>query len=271
MTVSGSSSKEMAELRLTFLGTGTSVGVPVIGCDCPVCTSTDPRDKRLRTAALIESPEAVFAIDTPPDFRTQCLRENIRKLDAVLFTHCHSDHILGFDDLRRFCEMEDRGMPIFASPHTMNALRTVFSYAFDEGPVFKTYVRTEPVEFDGPFRVGRTKVHPVDLPHGRFTTNGFVFERDNRKLLAYYTDCNDVPPEAVALASGAEVLVLDALRYTYHSTHLTIEAALEIAKTIGARKTFFVHMCHEVSHAEVEEQLPENVRLAYDGLRVELG
>lgn len=261
----------MGGMQFTFLGTGTSVGVPVIGCDCAVCRSEDPRDKRLRTAGLIRTPEATFAIDTPPDFRTQCLRLDLRRLDAVLYTHSHSDHILGFDDLRRFCEMEDRGMPIYAAPRTMQSLQRIFEYAFAPGPVFKTYIRPEPVEFHGLFHLGETAVQPVELPHGRFTTNGFVFSRGGRKLLAYYTDCNDVPEEAIAAARGARVLILDALRWTYHSTHLTIEAAMEIATRIGAEATYFVHMCHEVSHAEASLRLPPNQFFAYDGLELSIG
>lgn len=260
----------MAGFRFTFLGTGTSVGVPVIGCDCAVCLSEDPRDKRLRTSALVETPEANFVIDTPPDFRTQCLRLNLRRLDAVVYTHSHSDHILGFDDLRRFCEMEDRGMPIYAAPRTMEALRRTFAYAFEPGPVFKTYIRPEPVEFHGAFHLGETSITPVELPHGRFITNGFLFSRHGEKLLAYFTDCHEVPEEAITAARGAKVLVLDALRWTYHSTHLTIEAALEIAARIGAPQTYFVHMCHEVSHAGVSAVLPPSTFLAYDGLQLSL-
>lgn len=260
----------MADFAITFLGTGTSVGVPVIGCDCAVCASADPRDKRLRTAAYIQTPEAAFVIDTPPDFRQQCLREDIRRLDAVLYTHSHSDHILGFDDLRRFCELEDRGMPVYAAPTTMSALRRVFSYAFEAKEVFKTYVRPEPAEFHGPFHLGATHIHPVVLPHGRMLCNGFVFSRGGRKLLAYYTDCHEVPPEAEEAARGAEVLVLDALRYQFHSTHLTIEAAIETARRVGARRTYFIHMCHEVGHAETEALLPPGIALAHDRLRIEL-
>lgn len=255
---------------MTFLGTGTSVGVPVIGCDCEVCTSSDPRNKRLRTSAFLETPEVRFVIDTTPDFRTQCLRENIRKLDAVLYTHSHSDHILGFDDLRRFCEMEDRGMPVYAGAATMEHIRRVFAYAFEQEQVFKTYVRPEPVVFEAPFWIGENHVVPVDLPHGRFTTNGFVFFRNSSKLLAYYTDCHDVPPDAVRHAAGAKVLVLDALRSTYHSTHLTIEAAVEFAKKIGAEQTWLVHMCHEVEHTETNARLPAGIQLAHDGLRLEI-
>lgn len=261
----------MAELELTFLGTGTSVGVPVIGCDCAVCRSEDPRDKRLRTSALIQTPEATFVFDTSPDFRTQCLREDLRRLDAVVYTHAHSDHVLGFDDLRRFCEMEDRGMPVYATPETMESLKKVFGYAFHAKQVFKTYVRPEPVEFHGPFQIGHTRLVPVCLPHGRIITTGFVLWRHGKKLLAYYTDCHEVPGDAEDAARGAEVLVIDALRWQYHSTHLTIEAATEVAARIAAKQTYFVHMCHEAGHAETEGRLPPSIRLAYDGLRISIG
>lgn len=261
----------MKDFAITFLGTGTSAGVPVIGCDCAVCLSKDPRDKRLRTSALIETPEVTFVIDTSPDFRTQCLRHNIRRLDAVLYTHPHCDHVLGFDDLRRFCEMENRGMPIYAAPETMASIQQMFAYAFTPGPIIKTYVRPEPIEFHAPFDLGHTHIVPVDLPHGKAITKGFVFHRHDRKLLAYYTDCHAVPEAAEAAAQGVEVLVLDALRSTHHSTHLTIEEALTVAQRIGAKKTYFVHMCHEVSHASTEALLPSEVSLAYDSLRVEIG
>lgn len=261
----------MAELALTFLGTGTSAGVPVIGCDCRVCVSEDARNKRLRTAAYLETPEACWVIDTPPDFRTQCLRQGIRRVDAVLYTHSHSDHILGFDDLRRFCEMEDRGMPIYAKPATMAALRRIYWYVFNAEHYVRTYVRPEPVEIDGTFDLAHTRVVPVDLPHGSMICTGYVFWRQGRKLLAYYTDCHAVPEEALEAARGAEVLVLDALRWRLHTTHLSIESALEVAAKIGARRTFFVHMCHEVEHAETQARLPDGVMLAWDTLRVEIG
>lgn len=260
----------MPQFEITFLGTGTSHGVPVIGCDCAVCRSDDPRDRRLRTAILVRTPECVFAVDTPPDFREQCLRERLQRLDAAIFTHSHSDHILGFDDLRRFCEMEDRHMPVYASQRTMLDLKRVFRYAFSGDAVFRTYVRPEPVEINGPFLVGETLVTPVELPHGRFIVNGFVFSRHGRKLAAYYTDCNDVPPEAVEAARGAEVLILDALRHRYHSTHLTVEQAVAFAGKIGARRTFFIHMCHDLGHEETDRNLPDSIQLAYDGLRLEL-
>ncbi len=258
----------MRELEITFLGTGTSHGIPVIGCQCRVCESGDPRDKRLRTAAQIRTPEAVIQVDTPPDFRTQCLREGVTNIDAVIYTHAHTDHILGFDDLRRFCEMEDKNMPIYAKERTLNDLRRVFEFAFGGDFRVRHYMRPEPIIIDGPFHIGGTTIVPVDLPHGRINTTGFVFSRGGRKLLAYFTDCQSVPPEAREAARGVEVLVIDALRHAPHTTHLTLEEAVEVAEHVGSDKTYLIHMCHDLGHAETERALAPNVRLAYDGLRV---
>lgn len=258
----------MRELEITFLGTGTSHGIPVIGCDCRVCASPDPRDKRSRTSIWMKTPEMTILVDTTPDFRSQCLREGIRQVDAVVYTHSHTDHILGFDDLRRFCEMEDRSMPLYANSRTLADLRRVFQYAFDGNWRYKTYVRPEPVVFEGPFCLGNTEIVPVDLPHGRMTTSGLVFRRNGRTMLAYYTDCEDVPPAAIQAAAGADVLVIDALRHAPHTTHLSLGQALEAVEKIRPKKTYFIHMCHDLGHAETERLLPENVRLAYDGLRI---
>ncbi|MEX1117689.1 MAG: MBL fold metallo-hydrolase [Terrimicrobiaceae bacterium] len=260
----------MAELEVTFLGTGTSHGIPVIGCDCPVCHSPDPRDKRLRTAAFLKTAGVAVLIDTPPDFRTQCLRENIQHVDAVLYTHSHTDHVLGFDDLRRFCEIEDKEMPVYGSPQTLTDIKRIFAYAFVEEGRFRNYVRPRAVAIDGTFELGDLKIQPVSLPHGRMDTTGFVFSKNGRKLLAYFTDCQSVPPEAVEAARGAKVLVIDALRHAPHSTHHSLEEARQSALIIAPQLTYFIHMCHDLGHADTERLLPANIRLAYDGLRINL-
>jgi phosphoribosyl 1,2-cyclic phosphate phosphodiesterase len=258
----------MGQIEITFLGTGTSHGIPVIGCGCAVCHSEDPRDKRLRTSILVRTPEVVFSVDTPPDFRLQCLREGVAALDAVVYTHAHSDHILGFDDLRRFCEIDDKPMPVYGAERTLEALSRVFSYAFEPGPRFRTYVRPEARVFNGPFALGDLEVVPVDLPHGRMVTNGLIFHSGGSKRVAYMTDCQSVPEAALEAARGADLLIIDALRHSAHSTHLTVGEAVAISRAVGARQTYFIHMCHELGHAETEANLPPEIRLAYDGLRI---
>lgn len=262
--------KAMRDIEITFLGTGTSHGIPVIGCECTVCRSRDPRDKRLRTAIYVRTPDVAFCVDTPPDFRTQCLREEIRALDAVVYTHSHSDHILGFDDLRRFCEVEDRAIPVYGSRRTLDDLARVFQYAFDEGPKFRTYVRPQAHEIVGPFFLGETELVPMKLPHGRMETTGLVFQRGGRKRFAYMTDCQAVPPEAEEAARGVDVLVIDALRHASHSTHLSIDEALAVVDRIRPGKTYFIHMCHDLGHSATEGFLPPEIRLAYDGLRIQV-
>lgn len=261
----------MASLELIFLGTGTSQGIPVIGCDCPVCRSTDPRDQRTRCSLLVKTPECHVVIDTAPEFRIQCLREGIKRLDAALMTHAHTDHMMGFDDMRRFCEMEDKRMPVFASPATMEGLRNTYRYAFEDPKPWKNYLRLDPTEVTGPFGLGDLTVVPVYLPHGMTVTTGYVFHSGGKKLLAYFTDCSTVPPEAAGAASGVELLVLDALREAPYPTHMTFREATDTARLIQPGRTLFVHLNHETFHASKEAELPEGFGLAHDGLRTKVG
>ena len=261
----------MPSIELIFLGTGTSQGVPVIGCECSVCLSDDPRDNRTRTSVLIKTAEAHFVIDTTPDFRTQCLREGVNRLDAALFTHPHTDHIMGFDDMRRFCEMADLKMPVYATPSTMEQLRNTFRYAFDQPQPWKNYLRLDPRPIHGAFELGATRIVPVDLPHGKISTTGFILYRGGKKLVAYFTDCANVPDAAVDAAKGAEILVLDALREKAHPTHMNFYQASEAASRICAQKTYFIHLCHDVSHVRKTSELSENHFLAHDGLKIRVG
>jgi phosphoribosyl 1,2-cyclic phosphate phosphodiesterase len=261
--------KVAAGLEITFLGTGTSQGIPMIACDCAVCRSEDPRDTRLRTAARIRTPEIEFVIDTPPDFRTQVLRENIRRIDAVLYTHAHTDHVMGFDDLRRYCETQNLDLPIYATPEVMDSLRRIFSFAFDgSSGGFRNYMRPEVHEITGPFQLGDLEVRTVQLPHGRFSTTGYIFSQLGHPLLAYFTDCNAVPAEALEAARGVEVLVIDALRHKPHPTHMSVQEATNAAEMMGAKRTFFTHICHDLGQSVTETGLPVSIRMAFDGLRV---
>lgn len=212
----------------------------------------------------------LIQVDTPPDFRTQCLREAMVRLDAVIYTHSHTDHILGFDDLRRFCEMEDKTMPIYGSARTLEDLRRVFQYAFSEEFSYRNYIRPAPVVIDGPFQLGETEIITVALPHGRMSTTGLIFCRGGKKRLAYFTDCQAVPDDVIEIVKGVDTLVIDALRHADHPTHLSLSGACAVSERVAPRQTYFTHMCHDLGHAETEASLPSNIRLAYDGLRIRI-
>ncbi len=239
----------------------------MIGCDCDVCSSTDARDKRLRSSVYIETPETAFVIDTGTDFRTQALRENIRRVDAVVFTHSHTDHIMGFDDLRRF-SWERGSMPVYASAETMADLERVYLFAFQALNPFPGYLKPEPHIICGPFRLGETTLTPLPVPHGNSEVNGYLLECDGRKLVAYLSDCSSVPVAIVRKIEGVEYLIIDALREKPHPTHLSVAQAREVAARVRPRTTYFTHIAHELP-AAFETTLPPDVRLAYDGLQLE--
>ncbi len=260
----------MAELAITFLGTGTSQGVPFVACDCKVCRSDDPRDSRLRSSILVESSATTFLVDTTPDLRAQALRHGLRRLDGAIYTHSHTDHVAGFDDLRRFCEISDRPLPIYASPHTMADLRRMFYYAFDGQHAFRSYVRPEPHEVSAPFFIGDVEIIPAEVPHGRMLVYGYIFAREGRPLAAYFSDCHHVPPEVISRIRDIPILIIDALRHEPHPTHLTLSEALVVAAEARAKRTFLTHIGHDLGHEVTEAILPPEVRLAYDGLRIEI-
>ncbi len=200
-----------AVLRLTFLGTGTSVGVPMIRCACAVCRSSDPRDQRSRASIYLQTAEGSYVVDTGTDFRSQCLRENIWEVDAAIMTHAHTDHIMGFDDLRRFAAARGGRMPVYASAETMADLERVYEFAFKNPNPFPGYLKPEPHIICGPFSRGKTRITPLPVPHGEAETYGYLFGREGRKLLAYLSDCSAVPDEIAQKIMGVELLVIDAL------------------------------------------------------------
>lgn len=255
-------------LRLTFLGTGTSVGVPMICCDCAVCRSSDPRDNRTRASIFLETPEGNYVVDTGTDFRSQCLRENIWKVDAVLMTHSHTDHVMGFDDLRRFAFARGGRMSVYASAETMADLERVYQFAFRNPNPSPGYLKPVPHIICGPFSLGKTLITPLPLPHGDSETYGFLFSRNRRKLLAYLSDCSAVPDDVARRIEGVELFVIDALREKPHPTHLSVAQAIETAQRVRAERTLFTHLCHELPQS-AESTLPPNVGIAYDGLKID--
>jgi len=252
-------------MRLTFLGTGTSTGVPTIACRCGVCTSPDPHDKRTRPSVLLEFEGRAVVIDTTPDFRAQALREGLQRLDAIVFTHSHADHILGLDDVRVFYFRQQQPIPMYADARSMETIRQTFKYIFDGNYPYGGVVKLDPHLIEGPFELGKLRMIPVPVLHGNQPILGFRFGS-----LAYLTDVSAVPETSLPLLAGLEVLIVDALRHKPHPTHLTVQQALELVEKLKPQKALFTHIAHELGHEETNASLPPHVRLAYDGLKLEL-
>lgn len=259
-------------MEVVFLGTGTSQGVPMIACDCDVCTSDDPRNRRSRTSVHVVMDGLHIQVDAAPEFRLQCLRENIRELDIFILTHGHADHITGMDDLRRFCDLiGGRALTVYTTDEGMRRVQAVFPYAIAERPVSKGYAAFKPVAMPAALELPQGTIQSTLLPHGGVETLGLVFtERSSGKKLAYYTDCKCLTDEAIALAKGADGVVLDGLRPQPHPSHMSIPEAVAAAHKIGAAQAWLTHLTHVTDHGPTDAGLPTGIKLAYDGLRLML-
>jgi len=249
---------------LTVLGSGTSMGVPTIGCDCAVCRSTDPRDKRTRPSVLLEYGAKFVLIDTTPDFRHQAIREGLRTLDAVLYTHTHADHILGLDDLRPLSFHRDGKIPLYARPEAAEFIRNMFSYIFEAEYKFGGLAQVELKPIDGAFDLFGARFDPVTVVHGETEIYGFRFGS-----AAYLTDHSQVPESSLEQLQDLDILFLDALRHKPHPTHSTVENSLKIVDSVKPKRAFFTHICHDLPHEATNAALPPNVRLSYDGMKLE--
>ncbi len=255
-------------VRLTMLGSGTSMGVPSLGCGCRVCRSTDPHDNRTRPSLLLSADGRNILIDTSPDFRQQALRAGLGRLDAVLYTHGHADHILGLDDIRPFNMKQHERVPVYASGQTLAILTRTFAYIFDETPTLSTVPAVELREITGPFEAAGVEFQPVPARHGNTDVLGFRFGR-----AAYLTDFSEIPAASMEQLLGLDDLILSALRDKPHPMHSTVANSLEIVREVKPRRAWFTHISHDLPHEETNARLPENVRMGYDGLtfEVELG
>lgn len=253
-------------MKITFLGTGTSQGVPVIGCNCAVCTSTDKRNNRLRTSVWVETPEASIVIDSGPDFRYQMLRANVRKLDAIIFTHGHKDHVAGLDDVRAYNYFTGKPMEIYATKDTQDVLRREFHYVFGD----RTYPGIPQLNLNtitnAPFNINGLEIIPIRVLHYKLEVFGFRIGG-----FTYITDANYIESEELDKAIGSDVFVLNALRHEKHISHYNLPEAVDIAHATGAKNSYFLHISHQLGlHEEVSKILPDRMHLAYDGLELYL-
>lgn len=259
-------------MEVIFLGTGTSQGVPMVACGCAVCTSKDPRNHRTRACIHVVMDGLHIQVDAAPEFRLQCLREKITKMDFFILTHGHADHVVGMDDLRRFCDLlGGEAMPVYSTPNGMERVKAIFPYAIADKPISSGYAAFKLSPMPAVMELPQGKIYSTLLPHGSIETLGLVFEeRSSGKKFVYYNDCKKITPQGVALAQGAQVVVLDGLRPELHNSHMNISEACAAAAEIGCPDTYLTHMTHHVDYETWSSKVPAGIRFAYDGLRLRI-
>lgn len=259
-------------MEVVFLGTGTSQGVPMIACSCEVCTSSDPRNRRTRACIHVVMDGLHVQVDASSEFRIRCVEEKVNWIDLFILTHGHADHITGMDDLRRFCDLlGGEALQVYATDEGIGRILSIYPYAIMDRPVVRGYAAFKLEEMPTKLELPEGTIESTLLPHGGVNTLGLVFtEHSSGKKFTYYTDCKRVPTEAMELAQGSDVVVLDGLRPMPHPSHMSIDEAVEVAREIDAKMTYLTHLTHLSDHAETEATLPDRVRLAYDGLRLSL-
>lgn len=256
------------DFSLTFLGTSTSTGVPVIGCSCAVCTSDNPRHTRTRSSIHLQTPEFSILVDSGPDLREQALREKLTQVDAVIYTHAHLDHITGFDELRAFCWHRDTPLPLYGSSDCLAEIKRIFNWAFLPTNTYRGYIKPDPHETSGPFQLGNLTITPVPVIHGNFPTQGYRFDYPGTPSIAYLPDVKTIPEESQTLLKDISILIIDSLHHREHATHMNLSEALETAAHLRASNVYLTHLSHELNTAESETDLPEHISFAYDGLQL---
>ncbi len=252
-------------MKITFLGTGTSYGVPMVGCECRVCMSENPKNSRTRSSIIISDGEYNILIDAATELRIQCLKNGVKRLDAVLLTHSHADHVLGFDDLRHFNRIQKTNIPVYGSAETVNSIYRMFSYAFKEVSPNGITPRVSLIPIDGKINLSGKEIIPVDVMHGQEKVTAYRFDK-----FAYVTDVSQIPQDSVEKLMGLDVLIIAALRNRPHEKHLSIEQAISVVSKLKPKQTFFTHIAHDIEHEETDKTLPAGIKLAYDGLSVEV-
>ena len=252
-------------MKITFLGTGTSYGVPMVGCECRVCTSDNPKNSRMRSSIYISEGEYNILIDAATELRIQCLKNSVKSLDAVLLTHSHADHVLGFDDLRHFNRKRKINIPVYGSVKTVNDVHRMFSYAFKEVSSNGSKPKVTLIPIEGNLNLYGMEIIPVDVMHGEEMVTAYRF-----KKFAYVTDVSQIPQDSMEKLKGLDLLIIAALRNIPHEKHFSIEQAISVVAKLKPKQTFFTHIAHEVEHEETDKSLPAGIKLAYDGLSIDV-